>query len=623
MMGYDDGPGPIGLGRPAQGTAVRYGYDARGLPSGAELYRDGQWQQLANRRHNTAGMVQYTALLPGGIMSWFGSGIVIDGRRYDELGRMKEQRVVRLRGWQMTTVAGQMFGYGISDEALLIRTELAGTPTRTTTLDYDSRHQLTGASDDQGYEALLDYGPAGRLTAAYVAAPGAPNATARNATYVYTDADGGASISDPEAVSRLDGPGGVAVARFGYDAAGNVVRRWRAATGSAPEQTLTFGYDGDLNQREASSVGGGRELYYYAGGTQRTLVVSKSSSGATSRVKLRFGPLEIWYTPDGQTDKVWADVSLGGPIARIKDGRDVEVQANSQRGHLLVSLDANLDVNGGFQYGAFGEILAEVGDPSEHLRRFNDKEQDALTGLSYYGYRYYDPLSLTWTQSDPLFRFVPDLRLAEPRNANLYVFTLNNPVRFVDPDGRFVFTAASAAIGVCTATPGTCVRAAAALAMAAFVTKEVIKEKGKDLGQDIHNGINAAGAVVNAAVGAATSAIDIKALAAGLQAQQKDDQGTDQNGDTSDGTQQDDQGVKLTKGGSRAIGNLTDLKDTQAADAIRDRGGTASNVNEALGDSLKEKTVGEIANLAAQKDKAAVKALKIIKQAKKKGQRLD
>ncbi len=54
---------------------------------------------------------------------------------------------------------------------------------------------------------------------------------------------------------------------------------------------------------------------------------------------------------------------------------------------------------------------------------------------------------------------------------------------------------------------------------------------------------------------------------------------------------------------------------------IRDRGGTASNVRKALGDRLRGKTVGEIANLAGQGDSAAETALKIIKQAGKKGRR--
>ena len=75
--------------------------------------------------------------------------------------------------------------------------------------------------------------------------------------------------------------------------------------------------------------------------------------------------------------------------------------------------------------------------------------------------------------------------------------------------------------------------------------------------------------------------------------------------------------AELTAGGTRKIGNLADLRDVDAAKAIIDRGGNAGNVREALGDSLRGKTVGQIANLAAMGDQAAEKAMKIIKQAKK------
>ncbi len=90
-----------------------------------------------------------------------------------------------------------------------------------------------------------------------------------------------------------------------------------------------------------------------------------------------------------------------------------------------------------FRYSPFGEVIEAQGTvPGSLTRRFNDKHQDAVSELHYYGLRYYDPLSLTWTQADPLFRFVPDLaKQSTPRRAHLYEFSLNNPVRYIDPDG--------------------------------------------------------------------------------------------------------------------------------------------------------------------------------------------
>jgi RHS repeat-associated protein len=90
-----------------------------------------------------------------------------------------------------------------------------------------------------------------------------------------------------------------------------------------------------------------------------------------------------------------------------------------------------------FAYGPYGEILQSTGGTeSTHRRRFNDKYKDELTGLSYYGARFYDPVSMTWISADPAFRFAPDAAWNEPRRANLYTFVLGNPLSGIDPDGR-------------------------------------------------------------------------------------------------------------------------------------------------------------------------------------------
>ncbi len=83
--------------------------------------------------------------------------------------------------------------------------------------------------------------------------------------------------------------------------------------------------------------------------------------------------------------------------------------------------------------------------------------------------------------------------------------------------------------------------------------------------------------------------------------------------------------IKLAKAARKKLGNLADLADSDAAQAILDRGGSGSNVREALGESLRGLKVGEIANIAADRasplQRQAEKALKIIKQAAAKGQR--
>ncbi len=80
-------------------------------------------------------------------------------------------------------------------------------------------------------------------------------------------------------------------------------------------------------------------------------------------------------------------------------------------------------------YIPFGEAFVD-----EHSTRpgmpykFNGKEQDAETGLLYYGARYYDAKECRWYGVDPLVAKYPSI--------SSYVYCANNPIIFVDPDGQ-------------------------------------------------------------------------------------------------------------------------------------------------------------------------------------------
>lgn len=78
--------------------------------------------------------------------------------------------------------------------------------------------------------------------------------------------------------------------------------------------------------------------------------------------------------------------------------------------------------------------------------------------------------------------------------------------------------------------------------------------------------------------------------------------------------------TKLSAKERRELGNLADRANEKVSDIIRSRGGKQSNVNR-LQTDIGEMTLGEAAKKAAQGDKAAKQAIKMSKQANKKGQR--
>jgi RHS repeat-associated protein/uncharacterized repeat protein (TIGR02543 family) len=84
-------------------------------------------------------------------------------------------------------------------------------------------------------------------------------------------------------------------------------------------------------------------------------------------------------------------------------------------------------------YFAFGEdIMGPEGDP----RRFTAKERDAETELHYFGARYYRSVWGRFTSVDPVIGI--DESVVDPQRWNRYGYSLNNPLRYHDPDGRVV-----------------------------------------------------------------------------------------------------------------------------------------------------------------------------------------
>ena len=93
------------------------------------------------------------------------------------------------------------------------------------------------------------------------------------------------------------------------------------------------------------------------------------------------------------------------------------------------------------EYFPFGETFAhEHSNTQVTPYRFTGKELDEVTGLYYYGARYYDPRTSVWQSPDPILGEYMSGQtnggVYNPKNLSLFTYTYNNPVNLVDPDGN-------------------------------------------------------------------------------------------------------------------------------------------------------------------------------------------
>ncbi|MBU8884065.1 hypothetical protein KSK37_13305 [Kaistella sp. DKR-2] len=102
-----------------------------------------------------------------------------------------------------------------------------------------------------------------------------------------------------------------------------------------------------------------------------------------------------------------------------------------------------------YEYMPFGEMLMEQSNNEyNNPFKYNGKELDEATGLYYYGARYYDPRTSIWLSVDPLAVFNPVMEdefygdgqhnggVFNNRNLNPYIYCYQNPVIYVDPNGK-------------------------------------------------------------------------------------------------------------------------------------------------------------------------------------------
>jgi RHS repeat-associated protein len=119
---------------------------------------------------------------------------------------------------------------------------------------------------------------------------------------------------------------------------------------------------------------------------------------------------------------------IGGLLARTDSSGSCFYHSDGN-GNITALIDVNGNIVARYEYDAYGRLIGMWGRlAAVNVYRFSSKEYNAVTGLYYYGYRFYDPILQRWLNSDPL-------GFADGPNA--YIFVRNGPVMFFDPYGEY------------------------------------------------------------------------------------------------------------------------------------------------------------------------------------------
>lgn len=188
---------------------------------------------------------------------------------------------------------------------------------------------------------------------------------------------------------------------FAYDFSGRRIEKkvsaWNAAAGGYQLQAVSrFVYDGWNLMAELDG----------AGALVRSYVWGRDVSGTLDEAGGVGGLLLV--NQGGQSYQAGYD-----------GGGNLTALVNAATGAVAAS----------YEYDPYGNTLKAVGEvAAANPFRFSTKYADAETGLSYYGYRYYQPQTGRWLSRDPM---------GEDGGVNLYAFVGNDPVGKADPFGLY------------------------------------------------------------------------------------------------------------------------------------------------------------------------------------------
>ena len=408
--------------------------------------------------------------------------------KYDRQGNIlarKESRTLPISSKpsavKVTSCTYDLRGRILSETTTLSGSAIGETPvTATVQYAYDELGRLKGIHTGDGVTTERDYTTQGWVKS--IEASDQSDGALFNQRLEYQDCGAISSVSSAQGASvpltfevsydrsgrmtawQQDGSDALAEKDITYDANGNILSMKRYGSGASLETDYTYIYSGNALTSLSTGSGSTRSMTYDSNGNlvadsgkalssatynELNLPESAEVSGAlvhylylsdgTKLAALRDGTGYIYcgsMVYEGTftgSSSLAALESTGLSAGRIvKNGSAIvpTYHVNDYLCSVRVVTDAAGEVLERNDYSGFGKRL-ESSTGSTNRYRFSGKEEQEFAGLPWqdFGARMYDPDLARWTTQDPL--------ADQYHGISPYAYCNNNPVNFVDPDGKF------------------------------------------------------------------------------------------------------------------------------------------------------------------------------------------
>jgi RHS repeat-associated protein len=428
-------------------VTTTYGYNRRRMPTSERMqwgsidwsigYTYSALGHLASQTYPNTGTVTYA---PNALGQPTQAGIYATGVTYHPNGAVKNftygngmvytmaQNARGLPTWSVDClIAGDCtlsnrrkylaYTYDGNGNVATITDHVNGRQTRAMT--YDGLDRLTQATGPSFGTATYGYNALDNMTTLKVTA----GSSVRDHTYNYDTGNRLTSVTNTV--------GGATVVGLSYDAQGNL----------ANKNGQVFNFDFGNRLRGVNGVAS----YVYDGHGRRVRDYTTAS-----KYSLYSQSGQLVFDNDGRAGKSSQYVYLGNSLVAVREVAGSVTMVKYQHTDALATpvavTDAAKAIVQTSEYEPYGQL---VNRPLTDGPGYTGHVQDAATGLTYMQQRYYDPLIGKFLSVDPIGTDGSNGALF-----NRYMYSANNPYRFVDPDGRCTGSRIENKDGTCKSTGG-------------------------------------------------------------------------------------------------------------------------------------------------------------------------